>query len=147
MRGKEKSRLPTEQSPNMGLNPRTLSQRQSLNWLSHPGPQIHVFNSNVQGCLGGSVGWVCLTLDFVLGHDLRVMRSSPAWGAVFSKESPWDYLSSAPSPMLSFHPKIILRFYLFLHERHTERQKLCMRVSKIDHFMFCIISRNVILTV
>lgn len=40
-----------------------------------------------------------LTLDFVSGHDLRVVGLSPALGSMLNGESPWDSLSSpAPPP-------------------------------------------------
>ena len=37
----------------------------------------------------------CSTLDFSLGHDLRVMGSSPTSGS--SAEPAWNSLSSSPS--------------------------------------------------
>ena len=39
----------------------------------------------------------CSTLDFVSGHDLRVVRLSPVLGSVLSKESVSDSLSPSPS--------------------------------------------------
>ena len=51
---------------------------------------------------GKQDGWVaqwvkCPILDFCSGHDLRVVRSSPALGSAPGMESDWDSLSSSPS--------------------------------------------------
>ena len=51
----------------------------------------------------------CLTLDFGLGHDLRVVRLSPECGSMLSLESAGDSLfhfPSAPSPTLSLFPSL-----------------------------------------
>jgi len=45
----------------------------------------------------------CLTLDFSLGHDFRVLGSSPESGSMLSVQSAWDSLSPSaryPSPQL-----------------------------------------------
>jgi len=39
-----------------------------------------------------------LNLDFCSGHDLRVMRSSPALGSAVGGESAWDSLPVLLSP-------------------------------------------------
>jgi len=59
-------------------------------------------NFKLQRCLGGSVGWG-LTLDFRLGHDLRVMGLGPISSSALSRESAWD---SLPLPWLSLSPSL-----------------------------------------
>ena len=50
------------------------------------------------------------TLDFGSGHDLTVVRSSPAAGCALSEEGAWDSLSpSLPAP-----PLLVLSLSLFL---------------------------------
>jgi len=54
-----------------------------------------------------------LTLDFGSGHDLRVVRSSPALGSVLAVGPAWDSLSAPPpllSLSLSFAKKIFKMF-------------------------------------
>ena len=49
----------------------------------------------LRGCLAQSVK--CLSLDFGSGHDLRVMRLSPALGSVLRVEPALDSLFPSPS--------------------------------------------------
>ena len=50
----------------------------------------------------GAPGWLSqLSVDFSSGHDLRVMKLSPASGSALNMEPAWDAFSlssSAPSP-------------------------------------------------
>ena len=47
----------------------------------------------------GEAQWIeCLTLDFCLGHDLRVVGSSLKLGSVLGMEPTQDSLSLSPSP-------------------------------------------------
>ena len=38
------------------------------------------------------------TLDFISGHDLRVLTSSPTSGSVLGEEPAWDSLSPSSHP-------------------------------------------------
>ena len=49
------------------------------------------------------------TLVFSLGHDLRVMRLSPALGSVFRAESAWDSFSLRTSSLLSLSLSLSLK--------------------------------------
>ena len=55
-RGRGRSRLPAEQGarPNLGLDPRTLSQRQTLNRLSHQAPQHGPSPDGITPCLSSA---------------------------------------------------------------------------------------------
>ena len=44
------------------------------------------FKMSLSSCLGGSVGFEHMTLDFSLDHDPRVMGLSPTLGSVLSME-------------------------------------------------------------
>ena len=52
---------------------------------------------NFVGCLGGSVGYTSDSY-FGSGHDLVVVRSSPALGSVLSELGILSFLLSLPSP-------------------------------------------------
>ena len=71
--------------------------------------------SNLLGQLGGSVSWVCQTLDFGLGHDLTIQGLSPVSGSVLATQEPaWDSLSLSlcPSPLsISLALKINKHFF------------------------------------
>jgi len=54
-----------------------------------------------------------LTLDFGLGHDLRVMRSSPLSGSLLGVEPAWDSLSTSPSAPSATSKKSFVLLYLF----------------------------------
>ena len=48
----------------------------------------------------GAPGWLSqlsVPLDFGLGHDLSIVRSSPALESVLGMEPAWDSLSFSPS--------------------------------------------------
>ena len=56
-------------------------------------------NHDLLGCLVAQ-SIECPTVDFNLGHDLRVMGLSPIWGSMLGKESAWDSLSPSASLLI-----------------------------------------------
>ena len=61
-----------------------------------------------------------LTLDFGLGHDPRVVGSSPAFGSVLGVEPAWDSLSVSVSLSLSL--SLTLSF-LHLHSPSLSKER------------------------
>ena len=73
----------------------------------------------------------CGTVGFSSGHDLRVMRLSPACGSMLSTESAWDSLSLSLLLLLSSTPMLSLSC------------SLAVSLSKINNSQKKLISLNV----
>ena len=65
-----------------------------------------------EGCLG-SQSAKHPTLDFGLGHDLRIVGLSPVMDSVLSAESAWDSLSPSAPPSAHALYKYIHKFHKF----------------------------------
>ena len=87
-----------------------------------------------QGYLGGSVSKASVTLDFISGHDLRVVGSNPVLGSTCSQESAWDsFLCPSPHVCICTYFLILSQInkhhlkkyfmYFFMKGRERERQR------------------------
>ena len=95
----------------------------------------------------GWLKWLSDWLDFGLGHDLGVMKSSPTWGSMLSTESAWDSLS--PS-LLRFYLNKLIKFKRKTNQRvvkqflKTYKSNISQSSKIINCFKDCITFWNYI---
>ena len=77
-----------------------------------------------------------LTLDFISGHDLTVVRWNPVSGSVLGMEPAWDALCPSPACIL------VLSLTLTLKKKKKKLSLYCLTHMKIARFQqildFCI---------